>query len=110
MCGVDRRTGSCPQPPTGYGRHTSCRRTDRWPTAGGEGMGMTGFRQLGKRRITVVTAGVACLSAVAGGFLAAPAFGESAAARAAYATALVAGTPCTVTAKSCVDLEAHKAW
>src|SRR5262249_35127453 len=48
---------------------------------------------------------------VTGAVLAGPALAaESAAAQAARLTPLVPGTPCTITARSCVDLEISKAW
>lgn len=71
---------------------------------------MTGSRRFGKRRILVVAAAAACLSVVSAGMLALPAFAETAAAKTARATPLVKGTPCTITAKACVDLESERAW
>ena len=58
-----------------------------------------------RRRATVVGLVVAAGLAVAGTAIAA-----SPAAEAAYREALVPGTPCTVSAKSCVDLDSQKAW
>jgi hypothetical protein len=61
----------------------------------------------------VIAAGTVAVSAAAAVF-AGPAFAaavhETPAARAAHAQPLVPGTPCTVTSKSCVDLESQKAW
>ncbi len=71
----------------------------------GSGTGGTG-----RRRLAVVGTGVLCLSGLAGGLLAAPAFAESAAAAAAHRTPLVPGTACTITAKACVDLDSNRAW
>jgi lipoprotein-anchoring transpeptidase ErfK/SrfK len=72
---------------------------------------MTSSRQSGKRRrIAVVLASTVGLSALTGVYLAGSASADTAAARAAYQTPLVPGTPCTTTAKSCVDLESQKAW
>jgi hypothetical protein len=63
-----------------------------------------------RRRVAAIGASVACLSGLAGGYLAAPAFAQSAAATIAHQQALVPGTACTVAAKACVDLETQKAW
>lgn len=71
---------------------------------------MTGIQRFGGRRITVVLAGMLCLGAVSVGYLASPAYAESAAARKARETPLVKDTPCTITARACVDLEANRAW
>lgn len=72
---------------------------------------MAESRRLGKRRIIVVATTAVCLSAVSAGLLAVPAFAaETAAAKLARATPLVEGTPCTITAKACVDLESDRAW
>jgi hypothetical protein len=70
----------------------------------------SGTRGIGRRRLAVVGTGVLCLSGLAGGYLAAPAFAESAAAEAAHRTPLVPGTACTITAKACVDLDTNRAW
>ncbi|TCK19897.1 L,D-transpeptidase [Pseudonocardia endophytica] len=59
----------------------------------------------GRRRLTVVG-----LVATAGVLLAGTALAESPAAAAAHKEALVPGTPCTVSAKSCVDLDSQRAW
>ena len=62
----------------------------------------------GRRRLSILAGVVLGLSALAG---AGQAFAtESAAAAVAHRTPLVSGTPCTITAKSCVDLESQKAW
>lgn len=55
-----------------------------------------------RRRVAIVTAGVLSLSTAFGVYLALPAFAAGA--------AKVAGTPCTATAKACVDLDDQKAW
>jgi len=54
----------------------------------------------------LVTAG----AVVAAGQAAAALPGEAPAATAARAQPLVAGTPCSITAKSCVDLDSQRAW
>ncbi|MET0190484.1 MAG: L,D-transpeptidase [Pseudonocardia sediminis] len=59
----------------------------------------------GRRRATI-----AGLVATAGVVLAGTALAGSPAAEAAYKEALVPGTPCTVTAKACVDLDSQRAW
>jgi hypothetical protein len=70
------------------------------------------MRQPGGRRVTVAM-GVG-LVVLAVGALAGQAFAdappESPAAHAAREQPLVPGTPCSVTAKSCVDLDSQKAW
>jgi hypothetical protein len=72
---------------------------------------MPGHRHLAGRRLAVVAASVLGLSALTGAHAAGFAFAaESAAAAAVRQSPLVAGTPCTVTAKSCVDLESSRAW
>ena len=55
-----------------------------------------------RRRVAIVTAGVLSLSGALGAYLALPAMAAGA--------AKVAGTPCTATAKACVDLDDQKAW
>ncbi|MBV9313785.1 MAG: L,D-transpeptidase family protein [Pseudonocardia sp.] len=70
---------------------------------------MTG-KQLDGRRLTVVVTSVLCLSGLAGTYFARAAFAESEAADQARQTPLVPGTACTITAKSCVDLESQRAW
>ncbi len=71
------------------------------------------------RRLAVVAAGTLGLSALTGAYLANSASADqttgkptdaSASAAAVHAMALVAGTPCTITAHACVDLETKKAW
>lgn len=69
----------------------------------------TASRRL-SQRITVVVATTLALIALVSAYLVGSAAADSAAARAARRTPLVAGTPCTVTARSCVDLESQKAW
>lgn len=74
---------------------------------------MTSNRRRGKRRIAVVAAATLSLTVLAGGYFTASAFAadnESDVAAQARRTPLVPGTPCTVTAKSCVDLESQRAW
>jgi lipoprotein-anchoring transpeptidase ErfK/SrfK len=68
---------------------------------------MTGMK---RRRITVVLAGVACLGAVSAGYLASPVSAATPAALKARETPLVKDTPCTITARACVDLEKDRAW
>ncbi len=71
-----------------------------------------GAGKFGRRR-GVVAVGTAAIMAV-GAVLAVPALAEtpggSPAARAAHAQPLAAGTPCTVTARACVDLDSQRAW
>ena len=55
-----------------------------------------------RRRVAIVATGVLALSSAFGAYLALPAM--------AAGTAKVAGTPCTATAKACVDLDDQKAW
>jgi hypothetical protein len=55
-----------------------------------------------RRRVAIVTAGVLSLSGAFGAYLALPAM--------AAGSDKVAGTPCTATAKACVDLDDQKAW
>ncbi|HEY2206535.1 MAG TPA: L,D-transpeptidase [Pseudonocardia sp.] len=57
-----------------------------------------------------MASGVVGLTALAGSFLAIPAFAAPSAAQAAQQAPLVAGTPCTTTAKACVDLDSQRAW
>jgi hypothetical protein len=71
---------------------------------------MADSRRFGRQRIIVVAGAAACLTAVSAGMTAVPAFAETVAAKTARATPLVEGTPCTVTAKACVDLESDRAW
>lgn len=67
---------------------------------------MSDIRRIrGRRRATI-----AGLVATAGLALAGTALAGSPAAEAAYKEAQVPGTPCTVTAKACVDLDSQKAW
>ena len=53
---------------------------------------------------------LAATSAVVAGQAFADQPGASAAAQAAWAEPLVAGTPCSISAKSCVDLDSQRAW
>lgn len=82
---------------------------DRSPEGRGRSEMISGWRS-GKVRIGVVAVSTVGLSALAGVYLAQPASAESAAAAAARQQSLAAGTPCTVTAKACVDLDSQKAW
>lgn len=68
-------------------------------------------RRRGARRLTLAIAGALELSALTGTYLTGTASAsESTAAAAAHSMPLVAGTPCTITARSCVDLESREAW
>jgi lipoprotein-anchoring transpeptidase ErfK/SrfK len=60
--------------------------------------------------VTVATSVLLAGTAFAANTAPDPATGESAATTAVRSQALVPGTPCTVTAKACVDLAANKAW
>jgi L,D-transpeptidase catalytic domain len=84
---------------------------------------MTSNWQRGKRRIAVVAAATLSLTALAGVYFTGSAFAadnkgpgsppdseDSPVAVQAHHTPLVPGTPCTITAKSCVDLESQRAW
>lgn len=72
-------------------------------------MGTRRFGTANGTRRTVVALVVAVVG-VGGAVLAGPALAESPAAAAAHAEPLVPGTPCSVSAKSCVDLESQQAW
>lgn len=72
-------------------------------------MGTRRFGTANGTRRTVVALIVAAVG-VGGAVVAGPAFAESPAAAAAHAEPLVPGTPCSVSAKSCVDLESQQAW
>jgi hypothetical protein len=50
------------------------------------------------------------LAVLATGLVAGPAFAESPAAAAAHREPIAEGTPCSVSAKACVDLETQRAW
>lgn len=67
---------------------------------------MSNARHVRRRRRGIVTGLVvtACLA------LAGTALAASPAAEATYREALVPGTPCTVTAQACVDLDSQRAW
>lgn len=75
---------------------------------------MTSNRRRGKRRIAVVAAATLSLTALVGAYFTGSAFAadneQSDVAAQAHHTPLVPGTPCTITAKSCVDLESQRAW
>ncbi|MCE3555562.1 L,D-transpeptidase [Pseudonocardia sp. RS11V-5] len=47
---------------------------------------------------------------IGGALVAGPAFAESPAAQRAHAEPLVEGTPCSISAKACVDLDSQRAW
>jgi len=71
-----------------------------------------GMRTIGRRRIIATVATAVTLGA--GALLAGPALAapppESPAAAAAHAEPLAAGTPCSISARSCVDLDTQRAW
>ncbi|GAA2868803.1 hypothetical protein GCM10010472_27670 [Pseudonocardia halophobica] len=67
----------------------------------------TGTRT-GTRRAVLAT--VVAAIGLGGALVAGPAFAESPAAQRAHAEPLVEGTPCSVSAKACVDLESQQAW
>ncbi|WP_181783018.1 L,D-transpeptidase [Pseudonocardia pini] len=62
----------------------------------------------GTRRAVVAT--VVAAVGLGGALVAGPAFAEAPAAAAAHAEPLVPGTPCSFSARSCVDLESQQAW
>jgi hypothetical protein len=69
-------------------------------------------RRFGTRtgtRRTVLATVVAAIG-LGGALVAGPAFAESPAAQRAHAEPLVEGTPCSVSAKACVDLDSQRAW
>jgi hypothetical protein len=73
---------------------------------------MVKVQRFGTRRATALAGGVLVLT-LTGGYLAAPAFADddpAAVVAQAEAAPLIAGTPCTTTARSCVDLDSQKAW
>ncbi len=72
--------------------------------------GLTSMNRLGRLRLAVVAATTLMISGLAGGYLAGSASAESPVAKDVREQPLVAGTPCTATAKACVDLEIQKAW
>jgi hypothetical protein len=65
-------------------------------------------RRTGTRRLLGV--GGLGLAVLATGLVAGPAFAESPAAAAAHREPIAEGTPCSVSAKACVDLETQRAW
>ncbi|MET0189084.1 L,D-transpeptidase-like protein [Pseudonocardia sediminis] len=71
---------------------------------------MSSNRQAGTRLNRRVVAGVLSLVAAAGVALAGSAAADSPAAEKNRAEPLVAGTPCTATAKACVDLDSQQSW
>jgi len=73
---------------------------------------MVKVQRFGTRRATALAGGVFVLT-LTGGYLAAPAFADddpAAVVAQSEAAPLIAGTPCTTTASSCVDLDSQKAW
>ena len=73
---------------------------------------MVTVQRFGTRRATALAGGVLVLT-LTGGYLAAPAFADddpAAVVAQAEAAPLITGTPCTTTARSCVDLDSQKAW
>ncbi|MGI8816680.1 MAG: L,D-transpeptidase [Pseudonocardia sp.] len=62
---------------------------------------MNGQRTNGRHRVAIVAGGALALSAALGAYFAAPAF--------AY-TGSLKGTPCTTSARACVDLDDQRAW
>lgn len=70
------------------------------------------MRLTGRRRlVAAVGTGLAVVAtAVTAGQALAASATESPAAQAAHAQPLAAGTPCSITAKACVDLDSQKAW
>ena len=76
-------------------------------------MGVGRGRLDGGRKVAALVAVGGLITAgavVAAGQAAAALPGEAPAATAARAQPLVAGTPCSITAKSCVDLDSQRAW
>ncbi|HEY4004327.1 MAG TPA: L,D-transpeptidase [Pseudonocardia sp.] len=73
---------------------------------------MASKRRFGQRRLAVVSGSVLGLFALAGAVVAGTAAAAAPQAVAAQAAQekLVAGTPCTYTASSCVDLDSQRAW
>lgn len=75
---------------------------------------MTSNPRRGTRRLAMMATATLNLTALAAGCLTGTAYAvdsePSDAAAQAHRTALVPGTPCTITAKSCVDLESQRAW
>ena len=72
--------------------------------------GLSSMQRFGRRRLAVLAAATLTISGLAGGYLAGSASAESPVAKEVREQPLVAGTPCTATAKACVDLEIQKAW
>jgi len=73
---------------------------------------MVKVQRFSTRRATALAGGVLVLT-LTGGYLAAPAFADddpAAVVAQAESAPLIAGTPCTITARSCVDLDSQKAW
>ncbi|PZS29115.1 MAG: L,D-transpeptidase [Pseudonocardiales bacterium] len=62
---------------------------------------LNGQRTNGRHRVAIVPGGALALSAALGAYFAAPAF--------AY-TGSLKGTPCTTSARACVDLDDQRAW
>jgi hypothetical protein len=68
-----------------------------------------GLRTTGERRAAVVVAAALALTTLTGGYFAMPASADTGTPASANSGTL-AGTPCTVTARACVDLDKQKAW
>jgi L,D-transpeptidase catalytic domain len=90
------------------GRHGHV--THGWVDRAAGGRAAGGRARLVGRRLPLLVGVVVGLTGLIGAGLAGQAFAESEAALAAHRMPLVPGTPCTVTAKSCVDLESQRAW
>jgi hypothetical protein len=68
-----------------------------------------GLRTIGGRGAAVVAAGALALTTLTGAYFAMPASADTGTPSASN-TGTLAGTPCTVTARACVDLDKQKAW
>lgn len=71
---------------------------------------MSSTRQTTRRRTRRAIAGTLGLVVAAGVAMAGSAAADSPAAEQARAQPMVAGTPCTATAKACVDLDSQQSW
>lgn len=76
---------------------------------------MIGLRTIGKRRAVAVAAGALALTALTGAYVAMPAFADTAPATSSSSSSssssgTLSGTPCSSTARACVDLVKQKAW
>lgn len=71
-----------------------------------------GMREIGRRKVFATAA--TALTLVVGALVATPALAappaQTPAAAAARAEPLAAGTPCSISARSCVDLDSQRAW